>query len=113
MGYVGLPLAVAFAEKYYTVGFDINTKRINEIKKGLDKTQEIESKVLLNVLVNQETIKGLFVSTEIEDLRNSNYYIVTVPTPIDKNHKPDLTPLFKASEAIGHVLKKGDLRFNS
>lgn len=77
-------------------------------KKGLDKTQEIESKVLLNVLVNQETIKGLFVSTEIEDLRNSNYYIVTVPTPIDKNHKPDLTPLFKASEAIGHVLKKGD-----
>ena len=108
MGYVGLPLAVAFAEKYYTVGFDINTKRINEIKKGLDKTQEIESKVLLNVLVNQETIKGLFVSTEIEDLRNSNYYIVTVPTPIDKNHKPDLTPLFKASETIGHVLKKGD-----
>ena len=108
MGYVGLPLAVAFAEKYYTVGFDINTTRIKEIKKGIDKTQEIESKVLLSVLVDQKTIKGLFVSTEIEDLRNSNYYIVTVPTPIDKNHKPDLTPLFKASEAIGHVLKKGD-----
>ncbi|OUT99632.1 MAG: UDP-N-acetyl-D-galactosamine dehydrogenase [Flammeovirgaceae bacterium TMED32] len=108
MGYVGLPLAVAFAEKYYTIGFDINTTRIKEIKKGLDKTQEIESKALLNVLVGQKTIKGLFVSTEIEDLRNSNYYIVTVPTPIDKNHKPDLTPLFKASEAIGHVLKKGD-----
>ncbi len=108
MGYVGLPLAVAFAEKYYTIGFDINTTRIKEIKKGLDKTQEIESKALLNILVGQKTIKGLFVSTEIEDLRNSNYYIVTVPTPIDKNHKPDLTPLFKASEAIGHVLKKGD-----
>ena len=108
MGYVGLPLATAFAEKYYTVGFDINTTRIKEIKKGIDKTQEIESKVLLRVLVDQKTIKGLFVSTEIEDLRNSNYYIVTVPTPIDKNHKPDLTPLFKASETIGHVLKKGD-----
>lgn len=108
MGYVGLPLAVAFAEKYYTIGFDINTTRIKEIKKGLDKTQEIESKALLNVLVGQKTIKGLFVSTQIEDLRNSNYYIVTVPTPIDKNHKPDLTHLFKASEAIGHVLKKGD-----
>ena len=108
MGYVGLPLATAFAEKYYTVGFDINTTRIKEIKKGIDKTQEIESKVLLRVLVDQKTIKGLFVSTEIEDLRNSNYYIVTVPTPIDKNHKPDLTPLFKASETIGQVLKKGD-----
>ena len=103
MGYVRLPLATAFAQKDFTVGFDINTVMVKEIEDGIDKTKEIESKVLLSVLVNGKTVKGLFVIADIEDIRNSNYYIVIVPTPIDKNHKPDLTPLYKASKTIGQV----------
>ena len=109
LGYVGLPLAAEFAKKYFTVGYDINAERIKEIEKGFDKTSEIESVDLEKVLVKSISGKGLFVTDNIKELQKSNYYIVTVPTPIDKNNKPDLTPLYKASELIGKFLKKGDI----
>ena len=109
LGYVGLPLAAEFAKKYFTVGYDINGERIKEIEKGFDKTSEIESVDLEKVLVKSISGKGLFVTDNIKELQKSNYYIVTVPTPIDKNNKPDLTPLYKASELIGKFLKKGDI----
>ncbi|WP_338410655.1 nucleotide sugar dehydrogenase [uncultured Flavobacterium sp.] len=110
LGYVGLPLARLFATKYPVVGFDINQTRIDELNSGRDNTLEIDEEVLQKVLVqSQSDLKGLFCSTNFEDLKNSNYYIVTVPTPVDKNKKPDLTPLYKASETVGKVLKKGDI----
>ena len=109
LGYVGLPLAAEFAKKYYTVGFDINSKRVIEISKAQDSTMELSDIDLSSVLVSEEKTKGLFVTENINDLRKSNYYIITVPTPIDKNNKPDLTPLYNASQTIGKVLKKGDV----
>lgn len=109
LGYVGLPLASEFAKKYYTVGFDINSKRINEILSGHDSTMELSHEDLLSVLVSEEKMKGLFVTENINDLSKSNYYIVTVPTPIDINNKPDLTALYNASQTVGKVLKKGDI----
>jgi len=111
LGYVGLPLAVEFAKKYAVIGFDINSKRIKELRNGRDHTLEIEDKDLKNVLLLTETEKqiGLYFSDNVKDIENCNYYIVTVPTPTDKNNHPDLKPLFKASETIGKVLKKGDI----
>jgi UDP-N-acetyl-D-galactosamine dehydrogenase len=110
LGYVGLPLARLFATKYSVVGFDINTSRISELQKGIDSTLEIDQTTLLNVLknVNNKEI-GLFFSNSISEITDSNYYIVTVPTPVDKHNKPDLTPLYKASETVGKVLKKRDV----
>ncbi len=109
LGYVGLPLARLFATKFPVVGFDINKERIKELREGLDVTKEVEKDVLRSVLVN-DTIndKGLFCSFKLEDIADCNYYIITVPTPVDKNNRPDLTPLFKSSESVGKVLKKGD-----
>jgi UDP-N-acetyl-D-galactosamine dehydrogenase len=108
LGYVGLPLARLFATKYPVVGFDINTKRIEELKQGIDDTLEIEKELLQQVLVNKSTEKnGLYCSSEISDIKDCKYYVVTVPTPVDKNNKPDLTPLVKASETVGKVLEKG------
>lgn len=105
LGYVGLPLAVEFGKKYKTVGFDINESRIRELREGKDHTLEIESEMLTAVL-NQ----GLFsVSNQVNDISDCNVFIVTVPTPIDKHKTPLLTPLVKASETIGKVLKKGDV----
>ena len=110
LGYVGLPLARLFATKYAVVGFDINKNRVSELKQGNDATLEIESDVLKAVLVKENIHnKGLFVTTAIEDIKDSNYYIITVPTPVDKNNRPVLTPLIKASETVGKVLKKGDI----
>ncbi len=110
LGYVGLPLARLFATKYPVVGFDIHKARVAELKKGIDDTLEVESDVLQKVLVASITEKnGLFCSTDIRDISNCNYYIVTVPTPVDKNNKPDLNPLIKASETVAKVLKKGDI----
>jgi UDP-N-acetyl-D-galactosamine dehydrogenase len=111
LGYVGLPLARLFATKYNVVGFDINQERIKELRQGHDATLELEDEVLQSVLLenNEELEKGLYCSFEISDIKDSNYYIVTVPTPVDKNNRPDLTPLYKASETVGHVLKKGDI----
>src|SRR5690554_469509 len=110
LGYVGLPLARLFATKYNTVGFDINEGRVNELKKGVDSTLEVDDKDLQQVLkseLNDEI--GLFVTTSVEDIKDCNYFIVTVPTPIDQNKNPDLTPLKKASETVGSVIKKGDI----
>jgi UDP-N-acetyl-D-galactosamine dehydrogenase len=110
LGYVGLPLARLFATKYDVVGFDINRKRVTELNSGLDVTLEISKDLLQAVLKTNNTIKnGLFCSTNIDDIKDCNYYIVTVPTPVDKNNKPDLTPLYKSSETVAKVLKKGDI----
>ena len=110
LGYVGLPLARLFATKYSVVGFDINQKRINELRLGNDSTLEVSKDVLQSVLTYQTTInKGLFCSYETDDIKDCNYYIITVPTPVDKNNRPNLTPLLKASETIGKVLKSGDI----
>lgn len=109
LGYVGLPLAVAFAEKYQVIGFDINQARINELNAGHDQTLEVEDELLKSVIVNKGARKGLFNSYQIEDIQDCNIYIVTVPTPIDGDSNPDLTPLIKASQAVGGVLKKGDI----
>jgi UDP-N-acetyl-D-galactosamine dehydrogenase len=110
LGYVGLPLARLFATKYDVVGFDINQNRIDELSKGNDITLEVETDVLKSVLKQKQSDEiGLFCSSSLDDIKNCNYYIVTVPTPIDKNNRPDLTPLYKSSETVGKVLKKGDI----
>ncbi|HLS31779.1 MAG TPA: nucleotide sugar dehydrogenase, partial [Flavobacteriaceae bacterium] len=109
LGYVGLPLAIEFAKKYYTVGFDINKERVEELKRGKDHTLEADEEVLQSVLIEQQEEKGLFCTVNIEDLKACNYYIITVPTPVDENNKPDLTPLYQASKMVGKVLSKGDI----
>jgi UDP-N-acetyl-D-glucosamine/UDP-N-acetyl-D-galactosamine dehydrogenase len=110
LGYVGLPLARLFATKYAVVGFDINAKRISELVCGIDHTLEVEKSDLLSVLVKKNSNdKGLYCTNEIEEIKDCNYYIVTVPTPVDKNNKPILTLLIKASETVGRVLKKNDI----
>jgi UDP-N-acetyl-D-glucosamine/UDP-N-acetyl-D-galactosamine dehydrogenase len=110
LGYVGLPLARLFATKYDVVGFDINTKRVNELNSGLDATLEISETLLQSVLKTENSsATGLYCSTSIDDIKDCDYYVVTVPTPVDKNNKPDLTPLYKSSETVGRVLKKGDI----
>ncbi len=110
LGYVGLPLAVAFAAKYPVIGFDINDNRVNELLKGVDNTLEIGSEQLQLVLKTTKNIgNGFFPSTNSADLANCNIYIVTVPTPTDKYNRPVLTPMVKASETIAQFLKKGDI----
>ena len=167
LGYVGLPLARLFATRYAVVGFDINQKRIAELRNGVDSTLEVEDEILQAVLVKDnpvasrasatglsgafrqaqcdtsatglsgasrqaecdtsatglsgafrqaqcdfsvnEITTGLYCSSELSDIQDCTYYIVTVPTPVDKHNKPDLTPLYKASETVGKVLKKGDV----
>lgn len=110
LGYVGLPLARLFATQFSVVGFDINENRIQELNKGIDSTLEVENDVLKKVLLpNNNGEIGLFCSNKLEDIKGCNYFIVTVPTPVDKHNRPDLTPLYKASETVGKVLKKGDI----
>jgi UDP-N-acetyl-D-galactosamine dehydrogenase len=127
LGYVGLPLARLFATKYPVVGFDINQSRINELLSGTDSTLEISDEVLQAVLLdknpcrddsdsqiqkNESTnhqINGLYCSAALSDIADCTYYIITVPTPVDKNNRPVLTPLYKSSETVGKVLKKGDI----
>ena len=110
LGYVGLPLAVEFAKKYHVVGFDIDAKRIKELKVGTDKTLEVDEENLKSVLIdNLNEEKGLFVTNKIEDISESNIFIITVPTPTDELNKPIFTPLIKASETVGKVLKKNDI----
>jgi UDP-N-acetyl-D-galactosamine dehydrogenase len=111
LGYVGLPLAVEFGKKYHCVGFDINIKRIDELKSGIDFTLEVSNADLESVLkqeLNKED-SGLFISKDIADIQDCNVYIITVPTPTDKNNRPVLTPLYKASESVAKVIKKGDV----
>lgn len=110
LGYVGLPLARLFATKYPVVGFDINQRRISELNAGNDSTLEIDPATLKAVLVDSPSNEnGLYCTDALDAIRDCNYYIVTVPTPVDKNNRPDLTPLYKSSETVGHVLKKGDI----
>lgn len=136
LGYVGLPLARLFATKYPVVGFDINNARIEELKAGNDNTLEVDSETLRGVLmdfnpaVSKEENKekgerrretgsseqrtesrenGLFCTSNVEDIRSCNFYVVTVPTPVDKNNRPDLTPLIKASETVGKVISRRDI----
>ena len=113
LGYVGLPLAVEFGKNYPTVGFDINTARVKELRDGHDHTLEVDDYYLKGViqpdlLSVESKSRGLYCTTAVDDIKDSNFYIVTVPTPTDKNKRPVLTPLIKASESIGEVLKKGD-----
>jgi len=103
LGYVGLPLAHAFAKKYKVVGFDINKLRVKELNDGYDRTLELNKEQLFDV---KDTI---VYSSDIEDIEDSNIYIVTVPTPIDSLNRPDLTPLIKSSQMIGKILKKNDV----
>jgi UDP-N-acetyl-D-galactosamine dehydrogenase len=102
LGYVGLPLAVEFGKQYPLVGFDINRKRIEELRAGTDRTLEVSENEL-------EQANRLSYTSDLADLRNCNTYIVTVPTPVDRHKRPDLTPLIKASETLGKVIKKGDV----
>ena len=104
LGYVGLPLAHAFSAKYNVVGFDISKWRIDELSSGYDRTLELNESQVKEAIKN-----GMKFSLDINDIKDCNIYIVTVPTPIDKNKRPDLTPLIKASETIGKVLKKDDI----
>ena len=110
LGYVGLPLARLFATKFSVVGFDINATRVAELNSGIDRTLEVEESLLNEVLVTKDAAdKGLYCTTDLADIASCTYYIVTVPTPVDKNNRPDLTPLYKSSETVGKVLKKGDI----
>ena len=114
LGYVGLPLAIEFAKKYPTVGFDITMRRIKELKNAIDTTLEVDAEVLSSVLVPnlmalQKRSFGFLPSLDRMDISDANVYIITVPTPTDKNNRPVLTPLLKASETVGNVLKKGDI----
>jgi UDP-N-acetyl-D-galactosamine dehydrogenase len=120
LGYVGLPLARLFATKYPVVGFDINQNRINKLKQGHDETLEVDFEILKAVLVNDiETLQlnsenkkhsnGLFLTCNLEDIKLCNFYIITVPTPVDRNNQPDLKPLIKASEIVGTVISRENI----
>ena len=112
LGYVGLPLAVEFSKYFKTIGFDINKKRVLELKSGIDSTYEIENDDLKKVLINNdksEKAQGFFPTDDVKFIEDSNVYIITVPTPTDKNKRPVLKPLRIASESVANFLKKGDL----
>ncbi len=113
LGYVGLPLARLFATKYSVVGFDINIPRITELNRGHDDTLEVSDELLQSVLTKENPFendkRGLFCSADIKEIEKANIYVITVPTPVDKNNRPILTPLVKASETVGKVMKKGDI----
>lgn len=104
LGYVGLPLARLFSTRYATVGFDINKSRVSELMQGHDATLEVEDKLLKEAISN-----GFVCTDQLDAIRDCNFYVVTVPTPVDVSNNPDLTPLYKASETIGRVISKGDI----
>jgi UDP-N-acetyl-D-galactosamine dehydrogenase len=104
LGYVGLPLARLFSTKYKTIGFDVKQDRVKALMNGHDTTLEISDDLLRTALQN-----GFVCTSNIDDIRECNFYIVAVPTPVDQNHNPDLTPLYKASEIVGQVISKGDI----
>lgn len=109
LGYVGLPLAVEFGKQFQTIGFDINQSRVDELNNGKDSTLEVEDDLLQAVLKKDIEEQGLYITTNSAVIENCDVYIVTVPTPTDKYHRPILTPLYKASETVAKVLKKGDI----
>jgi UDP-N-acetyl-D-galactosamine dehydrogenase len=104
LGYVGLPLARLFSTTYQTIGFDINQKRVDALMAGNDDTLEVRNEVLIEAIQ-----RGFVCTTDLDRIKDCNFYIVTVPTPVDRNNRPDLTPLVKASETVGKVIKKGDI----
>lgn len=104
LGYVGLPLARLFSTKYKTIGFDMSQRRVDALMAGHDDTLEVEDELLQSALNN-----GFICTTDIEVIRNCNFYVVAVPTPVDKNNNPDLTPLYGASNTVGKVISKGDI----
>ena len=108
LGYVGLPLAVEFSKKYKVVGFDINKSRVEELNTGHDHTLEVSDENLAQVL-NTGNQEGLTLTDNSDDIVEANIYIVTVPTPVDRNNRPILTPLIKASETVGKILKPNDI----
>ena len=110
LGYVGLPLAVAFAEKYKVIGFDVNDTRVKQLNAGHDSTLEIEDQTLNSLLdIDNSRNLGLFITTDKDFLKDCNFYIVTVPTPTDKHNRPVLTPMIKASETIANFLRRDDI----
>lgn len=111
LGYVGLPLARLLATKYEVIGFDINSNRVAQLQKGVDDTLEVSEELLKAVLKSNalQPGKGLWVTDDLSDIASAQVYIITVPTPVDKNHRPVLIPLYKASETVGKVLGKGDI----
>lgn len=112
LGYVGLPLAVEFAKQYSVVGFDINQERVAELKSGHDRTLEVTDTDLQAVLANENSPSGqtgLAFGHQVDSIADCNYYIITVPTPVDKYNRPVLTPLYKASETVAKTLKRGDI----
>ena len=110
LGYVGLPLARLFATKYPVIGFDIDKERIREINSGIDSTLEVTAEQLHSVLkADADLTSGLFCTSDEKALNACNYYIVTVPTPVDKNNRPDLTPLLNASETVGKRINPNDI----
>ncbi len=104
LGYVGLPLARLFSTKFRTIGFDVNEARVKELMQGHDATLEVD-----DALLQQALKEGFKCTTQLEGIKDCNFYVVTVPTPVDKNNNPDLTPLVKASETVGKVISKGDI----
>ena len=113
LGYVGLPLARLFATKYPVIGFDVNQAKVEELMRGHDHTREVPDEILQSVLLPYPPLEGaeggLYCSCDMSDIRDCNFYIITVPTPVDKNNRPDLTPLKKATETVGKVISKGDI----
>lgn len=128
LGYVGLPLARLFSTKYRTVGFDLSQARVDELMSGHDSTLEVEDELLQQALISKSAFStsatlsnpsqkleentkqtGLYCTTDMEDLRDCNFYVVAVPTPVDENHNPDLRPLIGASKTVGKVISKGDI----
>lgn len=113
LGYVGLPLARLFATRYPVVGFDINRQRVEALNNGLDSTLEVDGELLRESLCKTNPFnapeRGLYCTCDLPDIKDANVYIVTVPTPVDKNNRPDLTPLVRASQTVGKVLKRGDI----
>lgn len=105
LGYVGLPLARLFSTKYETIGFDMNEKRVEALMSGCDETKEVSDKLLKEAMEQN----GFKCSSDIEDIKSCNFYIVAVPTPVDENNRPDLHPLWGASETVGRVVSKGDI----
>lgn len=110
LGYVGLPLAVEFGKEFMTVGFDINQGRVDELNSGTDSTLEVADDELKSVIASTQDLDadGLFLTTDSKHLNHCNFFVITVPTPTDSNHRPVLTPLIKASETVGKALTKGD-----
>ncbi|MDE7150420.1 MAG: nucleotide sugar dehydrogenase, partial [Bacteroidales bacterium] len=105
LGYVGLPLARLFATKYKTVGFDMNQARVDALNGGHDATLEISDELLQSAIKDY----GFRCTTQLDDIRDCNFYVVAVPTPVDANNRPDLKPLWRASETVGKVISKGDI----